>query len=74
MRRLRVAKIKPVVHYHSYKDHTRPEIGWITVLIPTDHPSPRVSNTGPVWTSKVIDFDIGTGRIETENTIYVPAE
>ena len=43
------------------------------ILFPINHPdSENVSNTSPVWTSLVVGHDASSGRLETENTIYIP--
>lgn len=47
-------------------------IGSPAFLFPIDHPSPLVTNTGPVRTSYVVAYDKETGTLETENTIYTP--
>ena len=41
-------------------------------LHPVDHYSPDVSNTQLVRTSQVRAYDKETGRLETQNTIYIP--
>jgi hypothetical protein len=63
---------KKRVHYDStftpYK-----YFGNGVILKPLDHPdSENVSNTCPVRTSAVINWDKETGIIETQNTIYIP--
>lgn len=48
-------------------------IGHPCFLFPVDHPdSERVTNLNMVRTSNVVSYDVSTGRIETENTIYIP--
>lgn len=61
---------KPTV---LYKDLLHVVVGSSAFLTPIDHPATdRVSNTGPVQTSRVESYDKETGRIETRNTIYLP--
>jgi hypothetical protein len=47
-------------------DHVR------ALLIPLDHESPLVMNDAETITSAVQNWDQGTGRIETQNSIYLP--
>lgn len=68
---------KPIVHY----THTSGQIqvGFPTVVLPKDHPSPLVSNTKLVVTSPVVKIGPPVNRkrgypekwFETENTKYV---
>lgn len=64
--------MKPTVHYIGVPVI----IGDNAVLKPIDHPNHMVghavSNTKSVITSKIVSKDDFTGRIETQNTIYVP--
>lgn len=43
------------------------------ILVPLDHPNPEglVTNGEPVTTSRLVSHDEVTGRIETQNTIYI---
>lgn len=63
---------KPTV---KYSGKATPFVG-CAVLRPVDHPNHLAghdaSNEHPVRTSRVISWDEETGRIETQNTIYVP--
>lgn len=61
---------KPVVHYVP-GESDRISVGSGAHVFPTDHPSPFVSNTQQVWTSKVIRKE-DDGTFETQNTIYKP--
>ena len=58
--------MKPIVHY---RNKVNAVVGLYTVVDPIDHPSPRVSNTCPVCTSRVVRVG-ENGEFETENTIY----
>lgn len=61
---------KKTVHYHKsrgiliYGEHA--------YLNPIDHPGALVSNTREVRTSPIVSYDPITGRLETQNTIYMP--
>lgn len=63
---------KPTVHYTEAGLYA--QTCW---LKPIDHPNHLdghdVSNGMPVRTSAVLSCDHTTGRIETKNTIYMPA-
>lgn len=63
---------KPIVHYRG----SAKLAGGRALLYPIDHPSrlpqQAVSNLTMARTSEVISWV--EGRIETENTIYVPEE
>lgn len=67
-------KTKPIVHYKTVREGVK--VGSSAILTPVDHPNHlpehSVSNKGAVFTSLVQAYDPSTGRIETENTIYVP--
>ena len=64
---------KKIVHYDLEQGAIVFEYG--AILNPVDHPdSANVSNTKEVFTSKVLSYDPESGRIETENTIYIPYE
>ena len=63
-------KGKKVVHYTS---PLRIAIGASAIVKPVDHPSPLVSNSTHVFTSRVLAYDSQSGIFITENTIYVPA-
>lgn len=61
---------KKVVHYIDVPTI----VGNVAYLTPIDHPDfENVSNTKLVRTSRIVSHNEGTGRIETQNTIYVPA-
>jgi hypothetical protein len=63
---------KPVVRYRGT---ARPlMVSGTAWLQPIDHPSAYISNTKMVMTTKVLSWDEVTGRIETQNTIYLPEE
>lgn len=70
---------KPIVHYRG-PVHFIPYLGSgggeRAVLTPIDHTNhlegQDVSNDEPAITSRVVEKDIDTGRIETRNTIYLP--
>ena len=63
---------KPIVHYRGEAHF----LFGLAYLTPVDHPNHLVghdvSNNVQVATSRVIEHDINTGRIETRNTIYIP--
>lgn len=68
---------KPIVHYRTDKAveifrNCGPNNGCCAMLYPLDHPSPSVSNLAPVVTSDLVAFEVISGRIETQNTIYMP--
>jgi hypothetical protein len=45
------------------------------LVCPVDHPdSESVSNMNVARTSRVVHYDEKSGRLETQNTIYIPAE
>jgi len=61
---------KKVVHYIDVPTI----VGNVAYLTPIDHPDhENVSNTKLVRTSHIVSHNEATGRIETQNTIYVPA-
>lgn len=60
---------KPVV---NYKDLHFCAVGASALVVPVNHPSELVSNTGPVRTSTVQSYDADTGVFETLNTRYQP--
>lgn len=64
--------MKPTVHYRGEAHF----LFGLAYLTPVDHPNHlvghAVSNNVQVVTSRVIEHDAETGRIETRNTIYVP--
>lgn len=63
---------KPVVHYTPHpNDHIVVDES-ATVMCPIDHPSPRVRNGYPCYTTKVLMHNPETGEFETRNTIYIP--
>jgi hypothetical protein len=62
---------KPRVKYSSL---VYAEVGHCALLRPIDHPSYFVSNEKVARTSKVLSYNRDTGRIETENTVYIPQQ
>ena len=63
---------KPIVHY---KDVITPvAVGRSAVVWPINHPSPLVTNSGPVLTSPVVTVTAGSRGplFETANTYYKP--
>lgn len=69
---------KPVVRY-IVDGPNRPlliQVGLPAAITPMAHPSPLVTGDGQtfVQTSRVIRYDPATGAIETQNTLYIPAE
>lgn len=64
--------MKPTVHYRG----AAVVIAERAYLVPIDHQNhvdgQDVMNEVPCRTSYVLSHDEATGRIETENTIYVP--
>jgi len=58
---------KPVVHYRSHPDSYL-KVGERAYVLPIDHPSPLVSNTKMVFTSRVVSLN--SEGFETMNTIY----
>lgn len=64
---------KPIVHYNqSFKAIV---VGEAAMVQPIDHyATDRVSNTKPVFTSKVVSYDKSSGEFETMNTKYVFVE
>ena len=66
---------KPIVHYKSPAIKNGIDRA---LLYPVDHPNHldghNISNNKQVLTSKIISWDEITGRIETQNTIYIPEE
>jgi len=64
--------MKKVVHYESGTAFVN-GLGGRAILKPINHPDrERVSNTTLALTGRVVAYNAGTGRIETENTIYKP--
>jgi hypothetical protein len=64
---------KKIVHYDKKKG-VSPIMNRM-ILFPIDHPdNERVSNTQEAVTSTVVSWDEESGRIETQNTIYLPKE
>lgn len=61
---------KPLVHYVEL---IACELGKSALLVPADHPSELVSNTGPIMTSPVVAGPDGSGAFETLNTRYARA-
>lgn len=61
---------KRVVRYDKARGIT--VMGGRAFLHPLDHDSPLVSNTTVAMTSRVVAHDLQSGRIETENTVYIP--
>lgn len=65
---------KPTVHYRG-EAHVVLNRAW---LVPIDHPNHLeghdVINTTTIRTSTIVSHDQETGRIETQNTIYVPED
>lgn len=67
--------MKPTVRF---KDLIYLSLGQPAMITPIDHPSPLVSNTGPVLTSNVVKInqdgvhDESSPSFETENTLYIP--
>lgn len=65
---------KPTVRYRG----TALPFRDAALLSPVDHPNHieghAVSNSRDVRTSKVLVWDIATGRIETSNTVYLPEQ
>lgn len=63
---------KPVVHYSGQAS----VVAEHAYLLPLDHPNHieghSVSNCRVVRTSRVLEHDPQTGRIETRHTIYMP--
>ena len=59
---------KPEVQY-DMSDFCKIILGQGAIVTPLNHPSPHVSNTGSVHTSRVIS--ITDEDFETENTRYV---
>lgn len=47
-------------------------VGQPCILFPINHDNGLVSNKKFARTTPVVDYDINTGVVETENTIYVP--
>lgn len=64
--------MKPIVRYTPIPDHDFIEAGYRALVLPVDHPSPYVSNTRSVSTSRVLSHNKDTGEFETLNTIYKP--
>ena len=61
---------KKVVHYMDVPTI----VGNVAYLTPIDHPDGlNVTNTQLVRTSRIVSRNDTTGRIETQNTIYMPA-
>ena len=63
---------KQIVRYRAVAMNWPPIVGSGYGLYPIDHPSPRVSNSAICYTSNIVAIDYDTGRIETQNTVYVP--
>lgn len=63
---------KPIVRYSGQAS----VVAEHAFLLPLDHPNHieghSVSNCRVVRTSRVLEHDPQTGRIETKNTIYMP--
>lgn len=65
---------KPVVFY-DYESCLPVSVGMPALLRPYNHPdTENVSNTRMVQTSVVVAYDDLEGRIETMNTVYLPAQ
>ena len=66
--------MKPIVHYQG---EAKP-VGGRAYLTPIDHHHGEawqcITNGRPATTSRVLHWDKKTGRIETQNTVYEPAE
>lgn len=60
--------MRPLVHYK--KIHSKLVVGDSVILLPLDHPSPEVTNTKYISTSKVTRI-AEDGEFWTENTHYV---
>lgn len=65
---------KPTVLYRGQAS----VVGGVAFLVPIDHPNHmeghEVSNIKVVRTSRVLEHDPQTGRIETKHTVYMPEE
>lgn len=68
--------MKPIVYYkRSTLFPVPPVVGHSVYCEPIDHPSPNVSNTKLIRTSRVVSVEKGTLDVfETENTKYVPIQ
>lgn len=69
--------IKPIVRYRGLAVMVgKGMVGSRAILMPVDHPNPYglVSNERKVMTSPIVSCDPTTGRIETQNTLYIPME
>ena len=65
---------KKVVHYDRNKPVLQGPSNCVLIW-PIDHPDTEwVSNASYVLTSPVVDIDLESGIIETENTIYKPQQ
>lgn len=64
--------MKPTVRYFNLNGEVR--VGLPAYLCTEGHPSGRVTPGRTVRTSDVVAYDPATGRIETQNTIYIPRE
>jgi hypothetical protein len=63
---------KRIVHYRGDVKFERLAGITFAFLYPCDHPdSARVSNEKLVITSPVVSYNIVTGCLETQNTVYV---
>lgn len=67
---------KPIVHYRGEAVRVPCYDADSARLYPVDHrnhvPGQSVSNTKAVYTSGIVSWDEATGRIETQNTVYMP--
>ena len=63
-----VGKAFPIPVYEGEK-----LVGVRALVIPMDHDGPNVLNDTEAVTSFVKDWNHETGRIETANSIYIPA-
>lgn len=69
---------KPIVRY-VIEGPARPmfiKVGESAVICPLAHPSSYVTGDGSTFvrTSRVLAYNEKTGRLETENTIYIPED
>lgn len=65
--------MKPTVRYFNLNGEVR--VGLPTYFCTEGHPSTdRVTPGRQVTTSNVVSYDPATGRIETQNTIYLPRD
>lgn len=63
---------KPTVQYKPTEDQFI-RVGFSACVFPINHRSDLVSNTTKVITSTVVSYDKGSGKFETQNTVYIPA-